>query len=655
MPGGDAGRQVLWPISVLVLAGLLWIVYPTEPSDDGEAPPDTLEPLGSEPRGQGEAVIDALPGRSGEPGEAADAPSVTPREVDRTDRPRAEGELQISGRVLDVMGRPQAGFRVALVAAGAPVVSVDESDGAGRFTAEVTSSRGRLIAVKEGWLPLRGTDLSPTNLDREHVLVVGRPIRLSGRVSDEDGAPVAAASVRFELDERSWTDFPEPLDKTFTPADVSHPWRVKTSAEGSFRIERAVAAPGAHLRVYADRYRPAGQAAPAVDTDALEIVLEEVDDEDGSVALRVTGIVLDPEGNPMPGVGVRTNFRQARTDENGRFELEGSFEPKDLVLATWKEGYSPAVFEDLGRHLREHADAFPGVPPDPITLRLSEPLSIEGRLVGTDGRGRRGFRVILLDPTILDLYSVPFRTAEGPGWNTATEMVTGAGGRFEISGLRDRAYQLRFVDEDSLVSHESEPIEAGSRGVIVRLPLDVFRERLEGRVVDRAGRPIPKVSVRTSVILTESGTGHTSTSGKSTLTDSEGRFVLKEVPRRGLNLELAGETIVPETVEVPEEVPEDGLILTASRRCFIRVDAGESSPVPAGFSVLDAAGDELSIVSISPTGRSSTTWSRLEDGRSIPLAVEEDAATVVLYDDSHREVARIPIAPIPGEVLVVRP
>ncbi len=645
MTGTGSARSVLWPLVVLILAAVVWIWVPGTEKPFSESSTEVLEPVGSGSQSSSEAVMEPLPEDREEAVETEVPPSAAEDRVE-TDRVESVPTSELRGMVLDLEGRPRAGVDIVLRVGGAPVRSLGRSDGGGRFAVALPFPEGELIAVEEGWVALRGTRFGPTNLELEHVLVLAPSLALAGQVVDSERQPVAKAAVRFALDPAAWTHLTVPLDKTFTPHS---PWRVETDAEGRFRIARAVVSPAARLSAFTDDGRRASLTAPQVDTTDVEIVLSAADDSEPT-PLRVTGRVVDGEGQPVADAEVRLPGSSTRTDPQGRFELAGETAPDHLVLCAWKRGYGPAVLESFGQRLREHVEQWPDLPPNPVELRLGEILAIEGRLVSGDGRGQEGFRVMLLDPTILDDFSIPFRTVETPGWNRGDPATTGEGGRFRIEGLLDRPYQLRFLHPTRLIRHDSDPIEAGSKNAIVRLPIDAVRDRLEGRVVSRTGVPVPRVSVAAAMISMASETGHTWESGSETVTNEGGRFVLGDVPRRHLLLELAGEAILPTKFEVPEVLPGAGLEVVVSLRCFVQVEPG-TGPIPYAFEVHDAAGETLIIHDIRRRSRSSTSRKVLDEGRSRALAVDDTAATVIFYDRSGRVLGSVPWSPVPGEVV----
>src|SRR5262249_32658374 len=129
--------------------------------------------------------------------------------------------------------------------------------------------------------------------------------------------------------------------------------------------------------------------------------------------------------------------------------------------------------------------------PDPLVLQLGgEPLSIEGQVLGPDGKPRPGLRVWIADPTPFGLVGrVPltvarvlpgetlppqilaeipeaeakdgddfwdFETRAGPSSAFWSYVRTDAQGLFELRGLIDRKYRLTVMDDTTLQRHVTE-------------------------------------------------------------------------------------------------------------------------------------------------------------------------------------------------------
>ena len=284
---------------------------------------------------------------------------------------RAEaGEGMIQGQILTAMGVPAGG---AFVALGRSATRADKN---GIFTLSVESRVGsiELTSLLRGHLPgsleLSETQVAPDNEDPVFVyLNLGpRPFEISGRVLRPDGAPARGARVwvrdtqgmmvgnepagveaylagGFDRDEamaRSKAAPPPSPEEENLGVDPSMVWGwVATDSDGRFRLKGMLPGP------YVLRSMPA-DGSSIVETEAIpagsagvEIRLRE-----DAVFDRVSGVVVDASGQPVPDVIVGTRYLPAlvtahfgngtrtrsgevfsgektRTDEGGRFELLG--------------------------------------------------------------------------------------------------------------------------------------------------------------------------------------------------------------------------------------------------------------------------------------------------------------------------------------------
>jgi RNA polymerase sigma-70 factor (ECF subfamily) len=149
--------------------------------------------------------------------------------------------------------------------------------------------------------------------------------RLAGRVEDPSGHRVSGARVIAARLENARTD-PEVLRRQGPKEDDSTVAAVST-ADGSFRLE-GVPAGSARVWVGAEGFSWSsfGPLEVAAGDELLDVrlVLGELRRED-----RITGVVLDPRGEPVAGASILAWYTAARTggsltastDGRGRFEL----------------------------------------------------------------------------------------------------------------------------------------------------------------------------------------------------------------------------------------------------------------------------------------------------------------------------------------------
>jgi hypothetical protein len=166
-----------------------------------------------------------------------------------------------------------------------------------------------------------------------------------------------------------------------------------------------------------------------------------------------------------------------------------------------------------------------------------------------------------------------------------------------------------------------------------------------------SGTPVAGVRLRAQLMLYRTGGGIWSDECGAAVTGVDGRFELRDVPREDCSLSFAGDDIVPGSAEIDARDPA-ALRLVVARRCHFRVqvDPGHGAEQ---FRVLDAAGQGLDILEIGTDGWSSSPQRRLENGRSGVLSVSERGVTLVL-SGAGRELVRLPLRLLPGEVTLVR-
>ncbi len=676
-------KLVLSVLALLALGVTTWVVG----SDRGTAPPPEPEQAArsSRPverelaRQEPEAPAPTAVTESDRAVVAAAAP-VEP--VDAAPVPPDPSVCR--GRVIDVDSRPVAGVRVGLSRAsasgGVELSSPDldpagVTDSSGRFELEGAGAgyAGLLLVDEERFVTVLGGESRGDGHDA--VVVVAPRLVLSGVVVDEAGLPLEGAALRVALPTGFRGRFDAILDD-----GRELPVAARSDAQGRFEMLSVPAIQGARLSVGLSGYVASEQDAPTASDERMVLVLRRPRLQ-GDV---LQGIVVNALGSPVEGARVSHGFDTVVTDEQGRFRFDlGREDVYNNLVRRWmpdftadelqavRAGFLPASFRaPVGED---------GAPewPDRVVLRLGgEALSISGRVVDAEGEPLEGLRVWVGDPTFFGALGDPAASERPrsthlesemaglqPGWNTVS---TDAEGRFRIDGLLDRAYSLEAMDPATLLRVVRPDVPAGRTNVELVVPSDGTFEVLRGRIVDRRGEPVEGVHVfpmcdafRTRVGGRVISTQHETT--ESVVTDPDGRFEVRDVPRHLAYLRIDGSETIPlewgRGVEggLEHMVGEDfeDLEITVGRRCHFQVELADASEADT-LAVLDAAGVEQTISEYHGNGRRDGPRHPLVEGRTGSLAVTDAATTLVLYRDDV-EVRRAPLELVPGEKPVIRP
>jgi hypothetical protein len=242
-------------------------------------------------------------------------------------------------------------------------------------------------------------------------------------------------------------------------------------------------------------------------------------------------------------------------------------------------------------------------------------------------------------------------------WNFA---VTDSGGGFELAGLCDRNYRLAVLDPQSLLRFESDPIAAGTIDALVRVPGSCYVEKLEGRVLSLAGRPVPGAWVAPCVdVLTVRIDEHSRSTfdypAKPVQTDAEGRFSFERLPREHAYLKISGEDVLPTEWarggaggigKAAGEQPGE-IVIRVELSFHVQVEFAPGSADE--LRALDEQGRPVPVHVFEGTSSMTTDSLSLEGGRSKILVVGENTATLLLFK-AGAEVRRAPLTLAPGQL-----
>lgn len=610
MSGPSRSVLVVVGIATAALAWFLW-------SDPGDIAPVVTQ---HDPE-QGEAPI-------AEPREAAHREAMPAAPEAPASEPTAEEQPQlftVRGRVLDIGGAPLAG--VAVLADGTDILG--RSDAIGRYEVSLSIEPNGiyLVAEDEGWSPVRQSLVTLANHQSEHLLVSARAFDLGGTVVDTAGTPLKGAVVAIELSSETLRDFPFPLD-------MARPTRCSTITgdHGRFALAAAPCPAGTTIVARENGYAPGRVAAPAHSSQDLYIVLTA--EEAGS---KISGIVLRHDHRPAEGAKVQFGFGSAVSDATGAFALPlPSNVEADQPLVAGMDGHGLALVPSFG----ELVLAARPSPPAPVTLVLAaNPKDLVGRVIDESGQGLTDWIVSIAKGTEITRHSTPPELAEGFGGGSIRD-VTDENGGFRLSNLLARDYIVRAYHPRTLLTILSDPVAAGTEDLQLVVRADLTHPRLRGKVVSRAGVPLPGVRIVPGLIIHKTEWGNAWESGDAATTNQAGVFEFADFPRSHVHLDVRGQTVVPERFDIGTEQDVENLTFMVAQRCHFRIEVLGEDLAGLAIEMHDRNGNQLSIYSFSARMSSSSSHKPLEDGRAAVSAVSEDAVELLVFRDSKQPIVR---------------
>lgn len=398
----------------------------------------------------------------------------------------------------------------------------------------------------------------------ELLLAAGSSV--SGRVLDEDGAPVAGARVLYaSVSERRDRAHPL-LDGVVTEENGA--FSFPALPKGTWRIlaRHKTLAPGSSEPVTLDG---------ATKVDGVEIRLE------AGAALR--GRVVDADGAPAPGAVVRASVggrgfrgrrpRQTYADDDGKFELEGLPKAAMSVVAL----HESASSETQAVNTEDKAEA------TSLVLKLALTGRIAGTVIDSAGEPVDGAQVRLMPD---------FRAGAGRRFNRqefrlrgiSTEL-TDPGGNFEFRGLSDMPYRVSASPPGSQRRGRG-PMSGGEEASVGELDVEIVLEArgtIVGKVAFANGDPPAAFTV--------------STGGRRAapipFTTEDGSFELTDLEPRGYRLSINGPSFDGKTISgvqvVAGDVIDVGTIaVKQGRRVSGRVTDSGGSPVENATVVVGA-------------------------------------------------------------------
>ncbi len=336
---------------------------------------------------------------------------------------------------------------------------VAATDAEGRFAFEsLGPGEYRLMAASQERYAIEERELGDRSIKpAEVVLNLGEARYVEGTVQDSSGRLLEGASVELR---------PE--------GEYGKNWKASTDAQGHYRLGPVVA--GAYsFDVSASRYvdlEDSGQELTA-DTGPVDFTLQP--------AAVLAGVLVDEEGQPVPGALVALELPPEQTEEAdvsasmARSDDEGRFSMDTPRMGEWLLRVSDEKF--LSREQRVQA------PAENLRVVLSRGATVVSTLTDESGAPVEGAWVVLWK-------------ADQQGHAERGERVDERG-LATLRGIEPGRYVLEAaLDQEGVDRRAAKHLEVrGSEQLQVALS---FEEgwTLSGTAVDGKGQPIPGVSVR---------------------------------------------------------------------------------------------------------------------------------------------------------------
>lgn len=425
------------------------------------------------PPGVYELIASRVPGSHVRPSFSRRRRTVLARKGTDVEGPTLElsRATELAGTVVTPAGEPVSGIKVRVTALGMMPSGWSKTDRHGNFRVTgLMPNRHYSITCDHEQMGLAAClNLRAEEKPGEALLVKLRPtVAVRGRVVDAQGRPAEGVKVHSRLVARGRI-----------------PWRTRrTDAQGTYQF---LAPPNVRLHVYVGGYA----ASDPESRRHRDLVAETgrpnaIDDLVWQAFSKtiISGRVLGPTGQPVPGASVRATLgwrrRNAIADDRGEFrfkETETDGDPIELVTRSADRtlaGQLAVTATGSATH---------------AVMRLVGAAAIQGRVTDEQGRPIPGVEVSF--------------TTEGGRRTDRFDHVTAttdADGRFRLAGLIPGQQGHVSTEAPGYGNARREGLDLAA-GMVTRVPDFVLMEArhfISGRVADSEGRPMASVEIRCS-------------------------------------------------------------------------------------------------------------------------------------------------------------
>ena len=241
--------------------------------------------------------------------------------VDPIDEIEVGKPTNVTGKVTDEEGNPLAGVPVS-VKVGDQVVNGTTGDD-GKFSIPVTPEDANVdevtvsVPAKDGYAPAEET--IPVDVEKQDAnitvdpvnkLEAGKETPVTGKVTDENGKPVANAPVTVKVGDQTYTGTTDDEGKFSIP--------VTPEKSGNTPVDVSVGE--------TDNTKPANKTTTAnVGKQDANLTVDPIKNAEAGKPTNVTGKVTDEDGNPVAGAPVTVKVGDktytGNTGEDGKFTI----------------------------------------------------------------------------------------------------------------------------------------------------------------------------------------------------------------------------------------------------------------------------------------------------------------------------------------------
>lgn len=455
-------------------------------------------------------------------------------------------------------------------------------------------------AEKPGFVPIHyvwRNDIKPIELPERLDLAMSEGRHIAGRVEDEQGKPIAGATVELTMP----VTWPRLASHVFYAAELKADEDGRWSWDGAPQSARDIGIRITHVEFL-------GGGARASDSSATVTVLKR--------GLTVRGRVLDSQGTPIAGATAQLGFDRfgtgqpkATTDEGGYFIIEKcKAEPSAVTVQA--DGFSPEIRQiTIGQAV------------DSVEFTLAPGNVLRGKVVDVEGKPVSG--AIVVPDTWRG-----FRTLD-------KRLTTDAEGRFEWCGAPPDAVAYDILKEGHMANRNLALIAAAEEQVITLHP-ELW---ITGRVTDaKTGEPIKEFSIRYGYLFANSDSTHWSEDEPTAYANGEYRYKFDE-PMQGYLLQVVAKGHTPQTSRVfrsDEGGVEFHFELEQGEGPTGRVVAPDGTPA-AGAEVGLATAEKRACLSAGHFDRSQNRADVVaadEDGRFAFIARDDEPFIVIAVHDA---------------------